>query len=200
MEKDIDKTSIVKKPKSVKNYINGADFYKALVDYNKKILEAKADDYPKPQMSRYIGECICKISEKLSTKFNFISYSFRDEMISDATEKMIESVEKYDINYSSNVSPNPLGYFTQIAWNSFLQRIEKEKKQQYIKHKNFEKTFFHEMEQEIVDMFNNEEHNQVIENFENPKPKTNITPHRNLDYSKNKKSKKITSPEEVKKN
>lgn len=189
MEKDQDKSSIVKKPKSKKNYINGADFYKALVEYNNKIVEARADDYPKPIMSKYIGECIMQIAEKLSTKYNFVSYTFRDEMISDAIEKMIESVEKYDINYSSSISPNPLGYFTQIAWNIFLQRIEKEKKQQYVKHKNFERDDLMRMDEEILDMLNNEEHNQVIDNFENPKPKTNITPHHNLDYSKNRKKK-----------
>ena len=32
-------------------------------------------------------------------------------------------------------SHNPFAYFTQIIWYAFLRRIEKEKKQLYIKHK-----------------------------------------------------------------
>ena len=36
---------------------------------------------------------------------------------------------------------NPFAYFTQIAWNAFIRRIHKEKKQTYIKHKNFENSF-----------------------------------------------------------
>jgi DNA-directed RNA polymerase specialized sigma24 family protein len=72
------------------------------------------------------------ICNKLSTKPNFIGYSFRDEMIADAVENCIASVD----GFNPEKSNNPFAYFTQIAWNAFIRRIQKEKKQQYIKHKN----------------------------------------------------------------
>jgi nicotinamide mononucleotide adenylyltransferase len=180
---DLKRGSIIKKPKSVKNYINGPDFYLALVAYNEKL--KIAEDGVKPKIPRYVGECILKIAQKLSTKFNFVSYSFREEMVSDAIEKMVEKVEKYDVGYNK-LNPNPLGYFTQIAWNVFLQRIEKEKKENYIKHKNFERHFSTEIHN-MEEMFNNEEHKKVIDDFEAPKTtkSNNYAKHANLDYSKN---------------
>ena len=181
------KGSIVRKPKSMKNYVNGPDFHKSLVEYNEK---KKASVDKKPEIPRYVGECIIKIAENLGSKFNFLSYSYKEEMISDAIEKMIEKVDLYDVDYNTK-NPNPFAYFTQIAWNMFLQRIDKEKKEQYIKHKNFEKTYFQDME-DIEDLFNNEEHNKVIEEFEQRKAKkaaNNYANHKNLSYSKNRKKK-----------
>jgi hypothetical protein len=192
LEKDIERKNIVKKPKSVKNYINGKDFWLCLVAYNDKIKECQETGKPKPQIPRYVGECIMKIAERLSTKFNFAQYPFREEMVLDAIEKMVESVEKYDVGYSTT-NPNPLGYFTQVAWNQFIQRIQKEEKQLYIKHKNYEKMNILDKDDILREIgFDNEAHIQVIESFENPKPKAEgYTPHRNLDYSKNRKKKKV---------
>jgi hypothetical protein len=191
-ENNNNKKNIVKKEKAVKNYINGRDFYNALVEHDRRLKNCQDDK--KPQISRYIGECILKIAEKLATKFNFVNYSFREEMVLDAIEKMIASVEKYDITYSA-VNPNPLGYFTQIAWNVFLQRIAREKLENYIKHKNFEKINLSSINEfnEFEGMFDNEEHVKVIDNFEATKDKkksAGYAKHTNLDYEKNKIKKK----------
>lgn len=116
---------MTQKPK--KHYVNNKDFYDAIVTYRKKISENSNTRVPD-----YVGQCIMAICTKLSTKPNFIGYSFRDEMISDAIENCIASVDGFD----PEKSRNPFAYFTQIAWNAFIRRISKEKKQQYIKHKN----------------------------------------------------------------
>jgi len=178
--------SIVRKPKSTKNYINGPDFYRSLVAYN-EALDA-AGDGPRPIIPKYIGECIIKLATNLSNKFNFTNYSFKEEMVLDAIEKMIEKVEKFDVNYNKE-NPNPFAYFSQTAWNVFLQRIAKEKKEQYIKHKNFERSFMNEFGgDEMFDAFNNDDHNKVINEFEAVKSKeNNYATHKNLDYSKNRK-------------
>jgi DNA-directed RNA polymerase specialized sigma24 family protein len=52
-------------------------------------------------------------------------------MISDGLENAIQALGNFD----PNKSHNPFAYFTQIIWYAFLRRIEKEKKQLYIKHK-----------------------------------------------------------------
>ncbi len=183
--------SIVRKPKSKKNYINGPDFYKALVDYNEKLNENKDIQIP-----RYIGECIFQIANKLSNKFNFINYSFKEEMVLSAIEKMVEKVHCYDVDYNKE-NPNPFAYFTQIAWNIFIQTISKEEKQSYTKHKNFERLFSLDDLNEFGDSFNNEEHNKVIEKFEikNKNNSKGYSSHKNLDYSKN-KVKKIKKEEQ----
>ena len=194
------KSDIVRKPRSNKNYVNGPDFYIALVDYNKKLKKTKEAGTPSPQISRYIGECIIQIAENLGKKINFASYSFKQEMVSDAIQKMIECVDKYDVEYNKE-KPNPFAYFTQVSWNVFLQRIGKEKIEQYVKHKNFSVNYYNEMSEndEISnnsDFFNNEEHNRVLEEFEDKKVKNEgYAVHKNLSYLK--KPKKSKKEEEI---
>lgn len=117
--------------KKTKHYINNADFLKALIDYRTACDEAKRTDKPDPIVPNYIGECFIKIAEHLSRKPNFVSYSFRDEMIADGIENCI----MYFRNFNPDKSNNPFAYFTQIIYFAFLRRITREKKQLYVKYK-----------------------------------------------------------------
>ncbi len=117
--------------KATKHYVNNADFLAALIEYKKKCDEAKKNSKSEPQIPNYIGECFLKIAEHLSRKPNFISYSFRDEMIADG----IENCLMYFRNFDPDKSKNPFAYFTQIIYYAFLRRIMKEKKQLYVKYK-----------------------------------------------------------------
>ena len=113
------------------HYINNSDFLAALIEYQKDCKEAKSKKLPEPSIPNYIGECFFKIAEHLSRKPNFISYSFRDEMIADG----IENCLMYFRNFDPAKSNNPFAYFTQIIYYAFLRRIMKEKKQLYVKYK-----------------------------------------------------------------
>lgn len=113
------------------HYINNADFLKALIDYKSACDDATEKQQTAPNIPNYIGECFLKIAEHLSRKPNFISYSFRDEMISDG----IENCLMYFRNFNPSKSSNPFAYFTQITYYAFLRRIQKEKKQLYVKYK-----------------------------------------------------------------
>jgi len=117
--------------KATKHYVNNADFLSALIEYKKACDEAKKKKKPDPQIPNYIGECFLKIADHLSRKPNFISYSFRDEMIADG----IENCLMYFRNFDPEKSKNPFAYFTQIIYYAFLRRIMKEKKQLYVKYK-----------------------------------------------------------------
>jgi hypothetical protein len=114
-----------------KHYINNQDFLKALTDYKANCAEAAANGKPKPMIPNYIGECFMKIAEGLSHKPNFINYTYRDEMISDGIENCLMYFENFDETKSSN----PFAYFTQVIYFAFLRRIQKEKKQLYVKYK-----------------------------------------------------------------
>ena len=114
-----------------KHYINNQDFLAALVEYKTKCVEAEAANKPKPTIPNYIGECWMKIAEGLSHKPNFINYTYRDEMVSDG----IENCLMYFANFDPTKSSNPVAYFTQIIYFAFLRRIQKEKKQLYVKYK-----------------------------------------------------------------
>lgn len=117
--------------KKPKHYVNNADFLQALVEYKHACIEATKNEKPEPTIPNYIGECFLKIAEHLSRKPNFISYSFRDEMIADG----IENCLMYFRNFDPDKSKNPFAYFTQIIYYAFLRRIMKEKKQLYVKYK-----------------------------------------------------------------
>jgi len=108
------------------NYIDNSKFLEAIVDYQNSCVEDHI-----PPIPDFIGECFIKIANGLATKSNFINYSYKDEMISDGIENCIS----YCKNFNPEKSKNPFSYFTQIIYYAFLRRIEKEKKQAYIKHK-----------------------------------------------------------------
>ena len=114
-----------------KNYVNNPEFLQAIVDYKKLCVDAEDSGDDKPQIPNYLGECIYQISTRLASKPNFSGYSYKDDMISDGLENAIQALGNFDPDKSSN----PFAYFTQIIWYAFLRRIDKEKKQLYIKHK-----------------------------------------------------------------
>lgn len=117
-----------------KNYVNNAEFYAAMVQYKKDCREAEdAGDDP-PIIPNYIGTCLYEIANRLSYKPNFINYSYRDDMIADGLENAVIAINNFD----PDKSRNPFAYFTQIIYFAFIRRIQKEKKQLYVKHKVIE--------------------------------------------------------------
>jgi hypothetical protein len=114
-----------------KHYINNGDFLAALVDYKASCKIAEKNNKQLPPIPNYIGECFMKIAEGLSHKPNFINYTYRDEMISDG----IENCLMYFNNFDETKSKNPFAYFTQVIYFAYLRRIQKEKKQLYVKYK-----------------------------------------------------------------
>jgi hypothetical protein len=116
------------------HYVDNKKLYECVVQYRTSVLSAKENNAPRPQIPNYIGECILMIANRLSTKPNFINYSYREEMISDGIENCVCYIDNFDPLKSNN----PFAYFTQIIYFAFLRRILKEKKQLYIKHKSLE--------------------------------------------------------------
>jgi len=160
-----------------KQYVNNADFLQALINYDESCKEAKENGKPDPQIPNYIGECFMKIAEGLSHKPNFINYTYRDEMISDG----IENCLMYFRNFNPAKSKNPFAYFTQIIYYAFLRRIQKEKKQQYVKYKateqfgildEFEMMELNDGKQKPFEIYDNLL--EFINNFEENKKKKKI--------------------------
>ena len=98
---------------------------------NKKLYQEISERKDSTQVTDYMAECFMNIGIGLSHKKNFQRYTYRDEMILDG----IEDCVRYCHNFNPEKSKNPFSYFTQIMRNAFLRRIEKEKKQSYIKNK-----------------------------------------------------------------
>ena len=118
------------------HYVDNKKLYAEMQLYLNSVKEAEEAGDEKPRIPEYIGECLLKISNRLSTRPSFINYTYRDEMISDG----IENCVNYIGNFNPEKSTNPFAYFTQIIYYAFLRRIQREKKQLYIKHKSLERS------------------------------------------------------------
>ena len=118
--------------RKTRNYVNNADLLEALIAYQKDCREAEDAGEDRPRVPDYIGTCIFQIATRLATKPNFSGYSYKEDMISDG----IENCLLYINNFNPEKSQNPFAYFTQIIWYAFLRRIQKEKKQMYIRFKS----------------------------------------------------------------
>ena len=120
--------------KAKKNYVNNAEFLSAMVEYKTKVKECEECGDPAPRIPNYIGECLYQIANRLSYKPNFINYSYREDMISDGLENAVLCINNFD----PEKSKNPFAYFTQVIYFAFIRRIQKEKRQMYVKHKVIE--------------------------------------------------------------
>ena len=135
-------------------YVNNKQLYDAIVKYRADCKTAEQEGKPEPKMPNYIGECVWKIAEKLSTKPCFVNYSFRDEMISDAIENCFLYFKDYNPDYNPdnnpNYKPNPFAYFTQVVYFAFLRRINKEEKIRYTLYKNFQETIVNNYDSNLL--------------------------------------------------
>ena len=124
------------KRKKTIHYVDNAKFLEEMIEYKKQYYTSKNNDEALPIISEYLGSVFLKIAQRLSFRPNFINYAFKDDMISDGIENCLHYIHNFDPEKSSN----PFAYFTQIIYYAFIRRIQKEKKQLYIKYKTMQST------------------------------------------------------------
>lgn len=107
-------------PQAKVNYVNNADFNNEIIKYYERKLVN-----PDERIPDSIGIMIMKMAKKLASRYNFNGYTYRDEFISDGILRCIEVFRNFDPNKSAN----PFAYFTTVLFNSYRQRIIKEKKE-----------------------------------------------------------------------
>jgi hypothetical protein len=115
-------------------YVSNKEMCAALVEHKKRHVKALKEGLEPPQIPDTIGKMIWLICERLSTRWNFSGYTYRDEMVADGIENCVAAVLKFNHKKSENAH----AYFTLVAWRAFIRRIGKEQKQHAIKHKNLE--------------------------------------------------------------
>ena len=116
------------------HYVDNAKFLEAMIEYKGEYDDAKKNDKDLPMISEYLGSVFLKIAQRLSFRPNFINYAFKNDMISDGIENCLHYIH----NFNPEKSTNPFAYFTQIIYYAFIRRIQKEKKQLYIKYKSMQ--------------------------------------------------------------
>ena len=100
--------------KKGKNYVNPEIFKNQIVQFYKD--EILTDE---------LGQAISDIANRLGFRPNFINYTYKEEMVGDAIEKMLKSL--WNKKYAPEKG-NAFSYYTKIAFNAFCNRIKKEKR------------------------------------------------------------------------
>lgn len=107
-----------------KHYVNNIEFTLALDEYSQACKKALSDGDERPQMSRYLGECVNKMANRLSLTPRFKGYMYRDEMVQNA----ILGAMKYMYRFDGTRFDNGFAYVTQILFSHMIQTIKNEKK------------------------------------------------------------------------
>lgn len=121
-----------------KNYIDKEALQTALVEYQKVVKKHAKSGTEPPSPPNYIGHCILQICTRLSGRYNFADYSYRDLFIGEAIERCVMAIKTFDPKKSKS---NAFNYFTMVAFRAMQKVINTEKHQNYIKHKYFADTF-----------------------------------------------------------
>ena len=123
------------------HYVDNKEFLQHMIEFKEATTAARDNGESDPRIPDAIGEIFVKIASHLSFKSNFINYAFREDMIADGVENCIQYVHNFD----PAKSKNPFAYFTQIIYYAFLRRIQKEKKQLYVRYKSLENSHLDNM-------------------------------------------------------
>ncbi len=113
----------------VRHYVNNKEILGIMKEYRVAYLATKEAGLERPEMPPRIAEAIVQIATKMSRMHNFIGYSYRSDMISDAILQLTAKFHLFDPEKSDNF----FGYASQLCWNSFIGRIKIEQKQTSIR-------------------------------------------------------------------
>lgn len=108
--------------KQMANYINNAEFYQLIKNY-----QEETDELKKKKYYNELGKSFQLIGTNFMNRYGFINYS------EDRQEEMLSEFYylacKYLHNYDTSRNSSPFAYFTQIAFNAFVRIIKKYKLQ-----------------------------------------------------------------------
>jgi hypothetical protein len=121
-----------------KFYIQKEDLEKVVLEYQERARFCRENGQIIPNQPNVFGMYIFDLCNGLSNHPKFIRYTnnWKEAMVDDAIEVCCRAITKFDpakITKTNNI----FNYFTMIAYHAFQNRINIEKKQNYIKHKNY---------------------------------------------------------------
>jgi DNA-directed RNA polymerase specialized sigma subunit len=107
------------------NYVDNETVYDAVLKYQESKKVARESGAKLPQIPEDIGKAIVLICEKMSTRWNFNGYTWREEMVGDGIITALKAIDKFDPEKSKNI----FGYLSMIIFRCFVKRIQRENKQ-----------------------------------------------------------------------
>jgi len=122
--------------KKSRHYVNGKDLYDEFVKYHEYKKQCLAEGKDIPPLTNKIGAAIIQIATRRCNSWRFVGYSdsWKEEMISNAI--MLAAIHGH--NFDPSKSSNAFAYLTAICNNAIVEQIKREKKELYIRYKQYE--------------------------------------------------------------
>jgi hypothetical protein len=103
----------------MKNRVTNEDLFKEIKIYKESGIKTEE-----------LGRMLLLLATRYANRGNFASYTWKDDMISDAVYTCLKYMDNIDIEREGS---NPLNYFQRTIWNSLRGYIGKQKKHIKIK-------------------------------------------------------------------
>ena len=127
------------------HYIPQKVFLEEIKKYLTACSDAESENKEIPTIPDSIGRQFIVLATRLANRYNFVNYTFKDEMISDAITACCAKIRKFD----PNIGNNAFAYFTSVCWREFVDYIKYEQKNSYIKAKMMQSVDYTDMLDEV---------------------------------------------------
>ncbi len=119
-------------------YVSDKEFTSNVIEYLTQCIDAEAKGLETPIIPKKIAQDFIKLANKLGTRYNFIGYTFRDEMVSSAIYACCNKIRKFNVD----IKASAYTFFTKVCWRAMVDVINAEEKHSYIKAKTFNSVDF----------------------------------------------------------
>lgn len=143
-----------------KHYVSNKEFTLAIIAYRAECEQRESIGQEVNPIPDSIARQFIAIATKLGSRYNFVNYTFKDEMVSNAIYACCLKIRKFD----PEVSANAFAYFTNVCWRAMVDVINYEEEMSYIKAKAFQSIDFSDA-LDIDDLSDFEEHSGTANSF-----------------------------------
>lgn len=145
------------------HYVSNKEFYNIIKKYKEECEYNISIGKPKPRIPNAAASVFLRIADRYASKSCFFGYSFIEDMKGDGILACIKYFDTFNVERSNN----PFAYFTQVIKNAFINKINIEEKETYIKGKHLlriDESFIDT--DELDEKFEVDGFLKVIDNFE----------------------------------
>lgn len=101
--------------------------------------KALAEGTQLPMIPNYVAVQVQRIITKMSTRYNYRDYPFRDDMVSEAVVNILRYLHTFDVSHVGKKGKiNFFSWVTMCADRSFARKLNIEEEHNYIKLRSFE--------------------------------------------------------------
>lgn len=101
--------------------------------------KALAEGTQLPMIPNYVAVQVQRIISKMSTRYNYRDYPFRDDMVSEAVVNILRYLHTFDVSHVGKKGKiNFFSWVTMCADRSFARKLNIEEEHNYIKLRSFE--------------------------------------------------------------